>query len=474
MLFPDQLHHYQNRAVQHIIDHTGAMLWLDMGLGKTIAALTAFCFLRATGQADKMLVVAPLRVCETVWAAEGQNWSHTKHLRFSKILGSVKKRNLALHDQRADVYLINYENLEWLIQQLEHHYLNKNKPLPFQVVVWDEVSKMKTSTTKRVVAARKILSKVQRFIGLTGTPASNGILDLHGQYLVVDGGQRLGEFVTHFKERFMYQESWSHKWLPFPEAQRTIEGLIHDITLQMDAADYLDMPEFHVNDVMVNLPPKLQAAYAELEHEMFTEFEYNEQSLEVSVFNAAALSNKCRQVANGAVYIEPGNPDFNVIHDLKLTALEEIMEGSAGTNALVAYSFISDLKRILKKFPYAVNLSGISGKKLMAAVEKWNRGEIRMLVGHPASMGHGLNLQFGGHTLVWYGLNWSLDLTDQFNARINRQGQTRPVVCHRIIMAGTIEEGIRDALEAKCHTEKTLKNAIRRYALLKWFDNVHQ
>ena len=262
----------------------------------------------------------------------------------------------------------------------------------------------------------------------------------------------------------MYQESWSHKWLPFPEAQRTIESLIRDITLQMSAKDYLDLPPFTINDVMIQMPPKLQLAYAELESQMIAEFEHNNQSHEVAVFNAAALTTKCRQVANGAVYLESGNPDFSIVHDLKLKALEEIMDGSAGTNVLVAYSFKSDLKRILKKFSYAVNLSGLSGPKLLATVEKWNRGEIRMLVGHPASMGHGLNLQHGGHTLVWYGLNWSLDLTDQFNARINRQGQTHPVICHRIMMAGTIEEGMSDALDSKCRTEEQLKDAIRKYA----------
>ena len=304
MLFPNQLHHYQNIAVSYMTQLPSTMLWLDMGLGKTIAALTAYGFLRATGQVDKLLVVAPLRVCETVWESEGHKWSHTTHLRFSKILGAPKKRGAALHDPLADVFLINYEKLEWLVQQLEHHYINKDKPLPFQMVVWDEVSKMKTSTTKRGIAARKIIGRIPRKVGLTGTPASNGLQDLHGQYLVVDGGARLETHITHFRERFMYQESWSHKWLPFPEAQRTIERLIQDITLQMSAKDYLELPSFTVNDILIQMPPKLQQAYSELEAEMIAEFEHNDQSHEVAVFNAAALTTKCRQVANGAVYLE--------------------------------------------------------------------------------------------------------------------------------------------------------------------------
>ena len=190
MLAPSNLHHYQNIAIAYMTRLNSSMLWLDMGLGKTIAALTAISFLQATGQVNKLLVVAPLRVCETVWEAEGHKWSHTQHLRFSKILGSPKKRGSALHTPQADIYLINYENLEWLVQQLEHHYLRKNLPLPFEMVIWDEVSKMKTSTTKRGMAARKIINRIPRKVGLTGTPASNGLQDLHGQYLVVDGGAR--------------------------------------------------------------------------------------------------------------------------------------------------------------------------------------------------------------------------------------------------------------------------------------------
>ena len=464
MLGIKNLHHYQLRAIGHMLQHPSSMLWLDMGLGKTIAALTAFCCLRMLGQADKLLVVAPLRVCETVWETECNSWSHTSHLRCSKILGNVKKRTTALHNPNADIYLVNYENIEWLVGQLQHFYINKGRPLPFQMVVWDEVSKMKTSTTKRGAAARQILSFFKRKSGLTGTPASNGIQDLHGQYLVIDEGQRLGKFVSHFRDRYMYQESWSHKWLPFPEAQRQIEGLIHDITLQMSAADYLELPKFTINDVYITLPPKLRASYIELETDMITQFDNEQGPQEIAVFNAAALTNKCLQFANGAVYKEPGSLEFDIVHDLKLKALHEIVDGSAGANILVAYSYKTDLNRIMKAFPHAVNLSGIKGSKLLKAVEDWNRGKIQMLIGHPASMGHGLNLQHGGHTLVWYGLNWSLDLTDQFNARINRQGQKLPVICHRIMIEGTIEGVVKEALQDKCHTETQLKSAIARYA----------
>lgn len=462
MLTVQNFHEYQHRATAHIVKNRAAMLWLDMGLGKTIAALTAFCTLRAVGQVDKVLIVAPLRVCQTVWPHEIKSWAHTRHLRCSEILGSAAKRQIGLHNSNADVYLINYENLGWLVSELQHSYLSRGVPLPFQMIVWDEVSKMKNSITKRGMAARKILDKVPYKVGLTGTPASNGIGDLHGQFLVVDNGDRLGTHITHFREQYMRQDSWSFRWEVRAGAQLAIEKSIQDITLQMSAKDYLTLPQFTVNDIRIQLPPRLMDSYRELETNMITQFEQEEAPHEIVVFNAAALTNKCLQFANGAVYTEVGSTKFKAVHDHKIKALEEIVEGT-GDNVLVAYSFKSDLKRITKAFPHAINLSGLSGAKLVKVVADWNAGNIRMLIGHPASMGHGLNLQYGGHTLVWFGLNWSLDLTDQFNARINRQGQKFPVVCHRIMVDGTIEQLVSDSLAEKCVTETQLRNALARY-----------
>lgn len=467
LLTPEQLHSYQVRATNHVIDHPGSNLWMDMGLGKTIVALTAINQLRAFGQINKVLVVAPLRVCETVWESEAKAWSHTRHLKFSYMIGSAPKRLKGLMKSWSDVYLINYENLEWLSAQLRHHYIDKGLPLPFQMVVWDEVSKMKTSTTKRSKAFYSLIPKFLRKVGLTGTPASNGLQDLHGQFLVTDGGARLGTHITHFRERFMYQDGYSRKWIPFPESQRQIENLIHDITLQMSAEDYLEMPEFSYNDIMIRLPPSLRKSYDELERDMITQLEEEDGGHEVVVFNAAALTNKCLQFANGSVYIEPGAPEFNKVHDLKIKALQEIVDGSGDTGLLVAYSYKADLARIMKAFPLAVNLSGLKGEKLLGAINDWNAGKIKMLIGHPASMGHGLNLQYGGHNLVWFGLNWSLDLYDQFNARINRQGQKMPVLCHRIMVENTVEQVVREALESKATSQAQLRSAIQEYAGLK-------
>jgi SNF2 family DNA or RNA helicase len=380
------------------------------------------------------------------------------------MLGNEKERLNALMDRSADIYLINYENLGWLTAQLEHFWLEKSKPLPFDIVVWDEVSKMKNSTTARGKAVVKLLPHIKRAVGLTGTPCSNGLPDLHGQYLVVDKGERLGWYKSHFKTQYGFTNSYSHRWEPFPDAQRLIEARIHDITLQMSAEDYLEMKPFIVNDVYIQLPPELRRSYDQLEQDMITQLDADSNHHEIIVFNAGSLTNKCLQFANGAVYKEPENPEYVSVHDLKLDALSEIVEGSGGDPIMVAYTFRSDRDKILKKFPKAVCLSDLKGAKLEHAVSSWNAGNIPMIVGHPDSMGHGLNLQHGGHTLVWFGLNWSLDLYDQFNARLHRQGQAHPVICHRIMVQGTVEQVVRESLEGKATTQDSLREAISRYA----------
>jgi len=464
MLSIGDMHQYQHKMVRHIIEHKGAMLWCSMGLGKTVAALTAVNTLMAFGEVKRTLVVAPLRVCQTVWEQEARNWTHTRHLRFSQILGSPRNRLNALLNPTSDIMLINYENVEWMVQQLEHYYIKMDRPLPFQCIVWDEVSKMKNSVTHRGKAARKMTGMVPRKIGLTGTPCSNGLQDLHGQFLVLDGGVRLGTHITHFRERFLYQDGYSRKWIPFRESQHQIENLVHDITLQMSAEDYLEVPEFMLNDIYVRLPPNLKVKYDELEQHMITELDEADGGHQIAVFNAGALTNKCLQFANGATYIEAGRHEFNTVHSLKLDALQEIVDESGDEPLLVAYAYQADRDRILKKFKGSICLSAIDGTKLNAVIDQWNRGEIKMLVGHPASMGHGLNLQHGGHTLVWYGLNWSLDLYEQFNARINRQGQQHPVICHRIMVEDTVERTVKEALDSKAATQEQLRAAIGAYA----------
>ena len=427
----------------------------------TIVTLTAIDYLIRTGQAKRVLIVAPLRVCQTVWRQEALEWRHTRHLAFAYILGTVKHRTLAMWSA-APIHLINYENLTWLSEQVLHFYPESepfSKPFPYDMIVWDEVSKMKHSTTNRGKAARHLWSRVPRKVGLTGTPCSNGLINLHGQYLVLDNGKRLGPRVTHYRNRFFQQNAYSRKYDPFPESQRIIEGLIHDMTLQMKWDDYLELPAFNVQDVMIDLPDKLKANYRELENEMVTQID----ETEIAVFNAAALSNKCRQFANGALYPETENPAFKVVHSLKLEALAEIVEETGDRPILLAYAYRSDAARILSAYPNAINLSGLKGKDLEDAIVDWNAGKIKLMIGHPASMGHGLNLQHGGHLLVWYGLNWALDLYEQFNARLFRQGQKHPVFCYRILISETIELAMVDALETKATTQAELRAAIQRY-----------
>lgn len=463
MLSPSDMHQYQHKMVSHALQYPASMWWVSMGLGKTISALTAIDAMMKFGRVKRTLVVAPLRVCQSVWENEARTWSHTRHLRFAEILGTPRKRLNALLNPISDVYLINYENLEWLVVQLEHYFIKQGLPLPFQCIVWDEVSKMKNSVTHRGRAARKITSLVPFKIGLTGTPCSNGLQDLHGQFLVLDNGNRLGSHITHFRERFLYQDQYSRKWLPFPESQRQIENLVHDITLQMNVEDFLEVPDFLLNDIYVRLPPGLKSKYDELEQNMITELDEADGGHQIAVFNAGALTNKCLQFANGATYIEAGRHEFNKVHSLKLDALQDIVEESGDEPLLVAYSYTADRDRILSKFKDAVCLSDVKGD-INLVIDKWNRGDIKMLVGHPASVGHGLNLQHGGHTLVWFGLNWSLDLYEQFNARVNRQGQQHPVICHRIMVEDTVERTVKEALDSKAATQEQLREAIGAYA----------
>lgn len=460
MLARSDLHQYQTRGVGHIVQHPGSMLWLDMGLGKTITSLTAIVDLMVFSDVKKVLVVAPLRVCQTVWRQEAVNWEHTQHLTFSSMLGSEKKRIRAFNTE-ADVYLINYENLVWLSAYIKHYYFRKNLPCPFDMVVWDEVSKMKNATSNRSKAVEDLLPWIPRKVGLTGTPCSNGLKDLHGQFLAVDDGARLGINITAFRERFLKQKHNGFGYEPIPGAQAMIEGLIHDITLQMSAEDYLEVPELTLNDVYIPLSPKLRKQYDELEKEMVTNLDGGD---EVAVFNAAALTNKLLQFTNGAVYKMPGSLEFHEVHKLKLDALVDIVEETGDTPILLAYLYKADKARILKKFKHAVSLSDAKGDEAEQMVLDWNAGRIKLMVGHPASMGHGLNLQHGGHTMVFYGLPWALDLYEQFVARLVRQGQTMPVTCHRILIDDSMDGVVRVALDGKATTQSQLREAIKKYA----------
>lgn len=440
------------------------MLWLDMGLGKTVITLTSIAHLLTVGFLRGVIIVAPIRVVRLVWRQEAEKWNHTHQLRFSVVTGTKDQRTRALL-RPAEIYLINYENLGWLAETIQTYFVSKNRPMPFNGIVWDEISKMKNSSTNRVKSFRKIASHFNWTTGLTGTPASNGFKDLHGQYLVVDGGERLGTSKTAFRTRF-YKKVGPYKEVPYEDTEETIKKLIGDITLEMSAEDYNPLPDLMVNDVALEMPENLRAMYDQMEREFFIQLDSGK---EVEVFNQASLTNKCLQFSNGAMYPVAGMPLWEPIHDLKLEALEDVLDEAQGSPVLCAYSYRSDAQRIMERFKHLdpINLTECkSESSLVNAMHRWKTGDCALMIGHPASMGHGVDgLQKNGHILVWYGLNWSLDLYKQFNARLRRQGQGVPVICHRILMRDTLDQAQAMALNEKDQTETSLRKAIKEYRL---------
>ena len=442
------------------------MLWLDPGLGKTITSLTSAVHLLKTGFLKGLIIVAPIRVARLVWRQEAEKWQHTKHLKFSLVTGTKDQRTRALL-RPADIWVINYENLGWLAETLQTYFVKKDRPMPFNGIVWDEISKMKNSNTNRVKAFRKIADKFDWTTGLTGTPASNGYKDLHGQFLVVDKGARLGTSKTAFRTRF-YRKVGPYKEVPFDDTETVIKQLIGDITLEMSAEDYITLPDLMFNDIAVEMPADLRDKYEKMEKEFFLQLD---SGTEVEVFNQAALTNKCLQFANGAMYPVAGMPLWEPIHDLKLDALEDIIDEANGQPVLCSYAYRSDAERIMKRFASIdpINLTECkSESSLNNAMHRWKTGDCRLMIAHPASAGHGIDgLQKNGHIMVWYGLNWSLELYSQFNARLHRQGQGVPVICHRILMQDTLDQAQAMALDEKAQTQAGLRNAIKQYRLQK-------
>jgi SNF2 family DNA or RNA helicase len=466
MLTADLLHGYQQKAVNHQCSRPNSMLWLDMGLGKTIITLTSLAHLIRTQYLRGVVIVAPIRVIRLVWRQEAAKWQHTQHLKFSMVTGTRDQRTRALL-RPADIYLINYENLGWLAETLQTYFVKKDKPLPFNGVVWDEISKCKNSATNRVKAVKKILDKFDWTTGLTGTPASNGYKDLHGQFLVVDKGYRLGVSKTAFRTRF-YRKVGPYKEVPYEDTEDTIKKLIGDITLEMSAEDYNPLPDLIVNNIEIEMPDDLRTKYDKMEREFFLQLDSGK---EVEMFNQASLTNKCLQFSNGAMYPVAGMPLWEPIHDLKLDALEEIIDEAQGSPVLCSYAYRSDAARIMEKFKHLdpINLTDCKSESaLLNAMHRWKTNECALMIGHPASMGHGIDgLQKNGHILVWFGLNWSLDLYEQMNARVRRQGQGVPVICHRIMCQDTLDQAQALALDEKATTQQGLRNAVKQYREMK-------
>jgi len=462
MISPDKLFPYQQKAIEFQCSRQASNLWVDMGLGKTIITLTSAVHLLNCGVLKSVLVVAPIRVCRLVWRQEALKWSHTQQLSFAMMVGNKDQRTRALLS-KANIYLINYDTLEWLATALQTYYVAYGKEIPFDGIVFDEITKTKNSSTKRVKTLRKVLPFFKWRTGLTGTPASNGYKDLHGQYLVLDDGQRLGTSKSQFETRW-YKSVGPYKKVPYDDTGERIKDLIGDITLEMSAADYNPLPDLIVNNVEIELPEEVQSRYDAMEREFFIQLD---SGAEVEMFNQAALTNKCIQFSNGFMYPIAGMPLWEPIHDMKLEALADIIEEAGDNQILCAYAYKADAERIMQRFHalHPINLTECkSEKSLIDAMRRWVAGECRLMVGHPASMGHGLDgLQKAGHTVVWYGLNWSLDLYDQFNARIRRQGQGHPVVCHRIVCPSTLDAAQVLALEDKATTQNGLRKAVKEY-----------
>jgi SNF2 family DNA or RNA helicase len=439
----DDLHDYQNYGVDFIINNPIAALLLDCGLGKTVTTLTAVNELMYERfEVSKVLIIAPMRVGLSVWKQECEKWEHLKKLRCAIAIGSVSERDKALKSD-ADIYIINRENVEWLIA---------NHSFDFDMVVIDELSSFKSHQSKRFRALRKVRPKVQRIVGLTGTPAPNGLMDLWAQINILDMGERLGRYITHYRDEYFRPDKrngaivYSYKALP--DAEERIYEKISDICISMKACDYLEMPERIDNGVEVEMNEKEKAMYKKLETEMLLPFADGD----IDAVNAASLSNKLLQLANGAVYDENGN--VKNIHSRKLDALEDLIESANGKPVLVFYNFKHDRNRIAERF----KVREISTEM---DISDWNSKKIQIAIAHPASCGHGLNLQSGGSTIVWFGLNWSLELYQQANARLYRQGQKETVVIHHIITKGTVDENVMTALKNKDVGQASLMEAVK-------------
>lgn len=449
MLKESNLHSYQVHSVEHIERHSHCGLFLQMGLGKTVSALTAINKLMYGDLSiESVLIVAPKRVVETVWDAEIRNWAHLQHLTTSKITGNEKKRKTALAT-KADIHLISRDNIAWLVG------LHGGNMLPFDMLVIDESSSFKNPKSIRFKALRKVQPSFDRVVILTGTPAPNSFMDLWAQVYLLDRGERLGKFITRFREAYFSPGLTSgyvvYKYNLAKGAEETISERIKDICISMKTEDYLDLPGVKFNDIDITFPPKLQKEYDDFEKEKVLEL----IEADISALNAAALSNKLLQFANGAIYDEDRN--VHEVHTLKLDETEEIVEALGGKPLLIAWTYQHDRDRLMKKLA-KYNPVELDGQK---TIDDWNEGKIRILLMHPASGGHGLNIQYGGENILWFGQTWSLELYQQLNARLDRQGKTGVTMIHRLIASKTMDREVVRAQERKDKGQNGLMDAVK-------------
>ena len=444
-------HNYQKYAIEFILNHPVAAVLLDMGLGKTVIALTAIhSLLFDSFEVSKVLVVAPLRVARDTWPNEVKKWEHLKDLRVSVAVGDAKKRKIALM-RKADIYVINREMVKWLVEE-------SGVPFDYDMVVIDELSSFKNPQSQRFKALMKVRSKVRRVVGLTGTPASNGLMDLFAEYKLLDMGQRLGRYITRYRLSYFQPDKTNgaivYSYKPLPFAEEEIFKKIGDITISMKSGDFLQMPEKIMTEYEVEMNEKEKQEYKHLKDNLV--LSVGDQ--EITAANAASLCGKLSQMANGAVYTDDRN--VQIFHERKLDALEDMIEAANGKPVMIAYWFQHDFDRIKNR----LQGMGVEFEKIDSedSIKRWNEGRLPVALIHPASAGHGLNLQSGGSTIIWFGLTWSLELYQQTNGRLWRQGQKdKTVVIQHIITKGTIDERILSALKHKDCTQEEMIAAVK-------------
>lgn len=443
-------HNYQQFSIEKVIQQPACGLFLDMGLGKSVITLTAINELIYDRlEVDKVLVIAPLRVALMTWGAEIEKWDHLQDLTISKVLGTEKQRLAALQ-QDADIYVINRENTEWLVNLY-------GRAWPFDMVVIDELSSFKSHSARRFKALRKVRPLIKRIVGLTGTPSPNGLIDLWPQMYLLDRGERLGKTITAYRQTYFepdrknWQTGQVYTYKLKPGADKIIYEKISDICVSMKAEDYLEVPELIEMPVQIALPETEYKKYEQLERDLLLPLK---DEAEIEAVSAAALSNKLLQLANGAVYDE--NRKVHKIHDEKLKALEELIEAANEKPVIVFYTFQHDAERIRNHFK-----DNVRALETEEDIKEWNAGKIPILLLHPASAGHGLNLQAGGNIIIWFGLNWSLELYQQANARLHRQGQNSKVMCYLLVTKGTIDEDVLLALNRKAFSQEALLEAVK-------------
>ena len=441
-------HSYQEYAIDKIIELPAVGLFMDMGMGKTVSTLTAVLeLLFDYFEVSKVLVIAPLRVADTTWTDEVDKWEHLSELKVAKVLGTQDERIKAL-GAKADIYVINRENVSWLVERYKERW-------PFDMVVVDELSSFKSPKSKRFKDFKKVLPYIKRIVGLTGTPAPNSLLDLWPQLYLLDRGERLGKTLTSYREKYFLPDKrnqhivYTYKLRPF--ADQEIHKKISDICISLSAKDYLDLPERIDNIIKVKLEDRIIKQYKEFEKEKLLEL----KDTDITAATAGVVVGKLLQMANGKIYDDEGQ--VHMIHDAKLEALSEIIENVNGQPVLVFYNFKHDYDSLVRRFKKLEPKTLQTGEDIKA----WNAGRIKILLAHPASVGHGLNLQAGGNVIIWYGLTWSLELYQQANARLYRQGQKNSVIIHHLVAEGTVDEHVMEVLQTKDKGQNTLLEAVK-------------